>query len=189
MTSRDRRALVIGAVVVGAAVLGLRAAPWAVSRTLAARGELRQRVALLARAREELAAAPLLRDSTAVLTRALVALAPQLLSGGSAADANADLAGRVNLAVTRAPAKLERIDVLADSAGAARLARVRVHAALETDMRGLVAFLRTLEGQDAAVVVQELRVVARDPGSADRVPEVLKVEVTVAGWYLKGRAT
>lgn len=184
MTARDRRALVMGAVVISAAVVGLRVAPWAVRSAVTARAELRERAALLARAREEIADAPLLRDSAAVLTRALVGLAPQLLAGGTAAEAGADLSARVNLAASRAPGKLERVDGLADSVAAGRLGRARVRAALETDVRGLVAFLRAIEAGDPVLAVEDLRVVAPDPGSADRVPEVLKVEVTVTGWYL-----
>ncbi|HEV8265792.1 MAG TPA: type II secretion system protein GspM [Gemmatimonadales bacterium] len=191
MTARDRRALLLGAAVVGAAVLGLRVLPWAVRSAAGAYAELRERAALLARAREELAGVAVLRDSTAVLTRAVVALAPQILEGGSAADAGADLSGTVSLAATRAPAKLERLDALPDSTGAGggRLGCVRVHVALETDVRGLAAFLKAIDDGDAVLAVEDLRVVAPDPGSADRIPEILKVEVTVSGWYLKARET
>ncbi len=44
--------------------------------------------------------------------------------------------------------------------------------------------LRGVERGDAALVVSELRVTALDPGSSDRAPEVLRVELTVAGWFL-----
>jgi len=185
MTARDRRALVIGAAVIGTAVLGLRVVPWAVRRAVTTRAELREQAGLLARGREEITAAPLLRDSAAVLMRALVGLAPQLLGGGTAAEASADLSARVNLAASHAPAKLERVEGLADSAAAGRLGQARVRAVLETDVRGLVAFLRAIEVGDLVLAVEDLSVVVPDPGSTDRVPEVLKVEVTVTGWYLK----
>jgi hypothetical protein len=32
-----------------------------------------------------------------------------------------------------------------------------------------------------------LRVVAPDPASVNHAPEILKVELTVSGWYLEGR--
>ena len=77
--------------------------------------------------RSDLADAPLLRDSAGVLTRAVVSLAPKLLSGDTPAEALADLSGRLNLAASRNRAKLERTDQLSDSALACRLRRVRAH--------------------------------------------------------------
>jgi len=144
---------------------------------------------LLARTRDEMASLPRLRDSATVLSQALVALAPQVLSGSSAAEAGADLSGRMNLAASRAPAKLERMDALPDSNENGRLGRVRVHAALETDVRGLVALLRSIDAGDEVLRLEELRVEAPDPGMVARGPEILKVEVTVSGWYIKPRDT
>src|SRR5216110_3476061 len=109
MTSRDRRALVIGGLVIASAVVVLRVLPWTVRRMSVAHALLHERATLLARTREEMASVPMLRDSAAVLSQALVALAPQVLSGSTAVEASADLAGRVNLA-SRAPARVERVD-------------------------------------------------------------------------------
>jgi type II secretion system (T2SS) protein M len=185
MTARDRKALRVGGAVALAAFLLLRILPWGARGTARALGDLRQRAGLLAHARAELAGAAELRDSGAVLSRALVALAPRLLSGATAAEAAADLSGRLNLAAGRNQAKVERLDPVPDSAAAGRLRRARLHAAIETDVRGLVAFLRSVELGDAALTVMDLRVVAPDP-TAERGPEILEVEVTVSGWYLEG---
>ena len=89
MTFRDRRALLIGGLAVGLAVLTLRVLPWLIRRASMAYSQLQEHATLLARTREELATLTELRDSTAVLTRALVALAPQVLSGSTAAEAGA----------------------------------------------------------------------------------------------------
>jgi hypothetical protein len=169
-------------------VLLLRVLPWTVRRAIAAEAELRERAALLARARAALAEAPVLRDSAAGLAEALVGLAPQLLSGSSAAEAAADLSGRINLAAARHAAKLERVDQLPDSGRAGRLRRVRLRATLESDIRGVVGVLRAVERGEAALAVNELRIVAVDPNSRDRTPEVLRLELTVAGWFLVGPA-
>ena len=171
------------------AVLVLRIVPTTVQRATRAHAMLRERAALLARTREEMASLPKLRDSAAVLSRALIALAPHLLSGDTEAEAGADLSGRVNLAASRAPAKLERLDALPDSSGSERLGRVRVVAALETDVRGLVALLRSIDASEEVLRLEELRVQAPDPGMTARGPEILKVEVTVSGWYVKPRET
>ncbi len=189
MTPRDRRALLMGGIAIAVAVLGLRVLPWAVRLVTEAHAVLRERATLLARTREETASLPTLRDSAAVLSQALVALAPQVLSGSSPAEAGADLSGRMNLAASRAPAKVERLDPLPDSSGDGRLGRVRVHAALETDVRGLIALIRAIDAGDEVLKLDELRVEAREPGTVERGPEILKVEITVSGWYIRPRST
>jgi len=187
MTSRDRRALIMGGIAIGGAILGLRVLPWAMRRVADAHAVLRERATLLARTREEMASLPRLRDSAAVLSQALVALAPQVLSGATPAEASADLSGRMNLAASRAQAKVERLDPLPDSSGEGQLGRVRVHAALETDVRGLIALIRAIDGGDEVLKLDELHVEAPDPGAVQRGPEILKVEITVSGWYIRPR--
>ena len=187
MTGRDRRALVLGGAVVTGALLVLRVVPWGVRSVLGAEAGVRERATLLARARADLADAGVLRDSAVQLGQALVSLAPKILSGNSEADAIADLSGRVNLAVTSHQAKLERVDPLPDSLRAGRLRRVALRAAFECDVRGLAGVLDALEFGKVALSLRELRVTAVDAGSADKVPEVLRVEMTVAGWYLGNR--
>ncbi|HJS43587.1 MAG TPA: type II secretion system protein GspM [Gemmatimonadales bacterium] len=189
MTSRDRRALMRGVFAIGAAVFLLRAMPWAVRQERSGYAVLRERSALLARARDEMASLSALRDSAATLSQALVALAPRLLSGSSPAEAGADLSGLMNLAASRAPARVERIDPRPDSAGEGRLGRVRVHAVLESDVRGLVALLKSIDASDEVVELDMLHVEAPGALTAERGPEILKIEVTVSGWYIKPRET
>jgi len=186
MTHRDRRALTIGGGVLVAAVLVLRVLPWTVRSAVAAESGLRERASLLARARADLADAGVLRDSAAALSQGLVGLAPKILSGGSVAEAVADLSGRVNLAGSTYQAKLGRVDPLPDSAIFGRLHRVALRAAFECDVRGLVGVLQALAFGKAALAVHELRVTAIDVGSTDKNPEVLRVELTVSAWFLIG---
>jgi type II secretion system (T2SS) protein M len=190
MTPRDRRALLAGGIIVGVAILGLRVLPQGIRRASESHVVLRERAALLARTRVEMRALPALRDSAAVLSRALLALAPQVLSGATSAEAGADLSGRMNLAASRAPAKVERLDLLPDTSadGAGRLGRVRLHAALETDIRGLVALIRAIETGEEVLTLDELHVEAREPGVAPRGPELLVVEITVGGWYIRRKS-
>ena len=147
---------------------------WGEHHATGAQALLSERAVLLARTREELASLPKLRDSAAVLTRAVVALAPQVLSGSTSAEAGADLSGRMSLAASRAPARVDRVDPLPDSSGAGRLGRV-------------IAFLRAIDAGDEVLTLDELRIVALEPGAPERGPEVLKVEVTIGGWYIKAR--
>jgi hypothetical protein len=182
--ARDRRALLRGGAVVLAALFVLRVMPWVMRRAVVAEAELRDRAALVAHARADLETTPMLRDSAAALASAVVALAPELLSGSSAAEAMADLSGRMNLAASSSAAKLERVEPLPDSGRAGRLRRVRLRATIEADIRGLVGVLRAVERAKAALAVTEMRIVAVDPSASDRVPEALRAELTVAGWFL-----
>jgi hypothetical protein len=179
--------MVIGGLAVAAAVVTLRVVPTALRRAIEARAMLREHATMLARTRDDMASLPQLRDSAAVLSQALIALAPQLLSGSTEAEAGADLSGRMNLIASRAPAKIERLDPFPDSLGTGRLGRVRVHAALETDVRGLVAVLKAIESGAEVLRLDELHVEAPQPAGVERGPEILKVEVTVSGWYIKPR--
>jgi hypothetical protein len=176
--------VLVGGVVMGAAVLGLRVGPWAVTAALGARTDLHERATLLARARAEWAALPALRDSAAVLTRAFVGLAPRVVDGPTPVEAGADLAARLHYLAARAPARLDQVDPVPDSVTAGRLARARVQVTLETDIRGLARFLADLEGGDPLLIVERLEVVATDPAAADRRPEVLRVALVVTGWFL-----
>ena len=189
MTPRDRRALVLGGTTVLAAVLLVRVLPWTVRSALAAEAGLRERAVLLARARADLTDAATLRDSAAQLGQALIGLAPRILSGNSAAEAVADLSGRVNLAASGHQAKLERVDPVPDTLSRGRLRRATLRAAFECDVRGLVGVLEAVEFGKVALAVRELRVTALDAGSPEKNPEILRVEMTVAGWYLEGRET
>jgi hypothetical protein len=181
--------LIVGGLVIGTAVLALRVVPLGVRHTLAARMELRDRAMLLGRTRGEMALLPALRDSAAVLSQALVALASQVLSGSTATEAAADLSGRLNLAASRAPARVERLSPLPDSSSDGRLGRVRVQIALETDVRGLAAVLRAIGAAEEVLKLELLRVEAPQPAPVIRGPEILKVELTVTGWYIRPRST
>ncbi len=184
VTGRERQVVAIGGGVVLSAVLMLRVLPWIVRSAITAEAGLRDRGALLARARADLAEASGLRDSAARLSQALMGLAPHILSGNTAIEAVADVSGRVNLAAADHHATLERVDQVADSAQTGRLHRATLRATLKCDIRGLVGVLQALERGQAALTVKELRVEAVDPGSSETNPEVLRVEMAVTGWFL-----
>src|SRR5258708_30994083 len=100
MTIRDKRAVQLGLAAVLGALLLLRVIPWGVRRAAAAERELAANAELLARTQAELADQQPLTDSVAQVTHAVVALAPRILSGLSAAEAGADLSRPLNLAAT-----------------------------------------------------------------------------------------
>ena len=184
MTARDRRAIAWGAVVVVGALVVLRALPWAWHRAAAKHADLSHRALLLARAETELTQAQKLADSASKLSRELVSLAPTLLTGDGVQAAFADLAGRLSVAASESRAKVERVELLTDTASAGRLRRVSGKAALEGDIRGLTRFLATVESGVSLLVVNDLVVQAPAAFGPERGPEALRWEVTVSGWYL-----
>jgi hypothetical protein len=189
VTERDRRALVLGGLAVAAAVVVLRILPWGVRRVVAAERELGQRAALLGHTRAQLEQVGAMEDSVAQVTHAVGAVAPKLLSGNSRAEAGADLAARLNGIASRHQVKLERQDQRPDSGAAGWLRRMVVRVTVESDIRGIAGLLRALAAGDAALSVEQLNIVAADPGAPSTGPEVLKGELTVTGWYLEGRGT
>ncbi|HZH42403.1 MAG TPA: type II secretion system protein GspM [Gemmatimonadales bacterium] len=185
MTARDRRALLWGGGAVLAAVIVLRVLPFAIRTARAAEADLRERAALLARARADLASVDALRDSAGVLAHAVVALAPDLVADSTPGDAAASLATLLGLAAERHHLKVVTTGPVDADTVAGRLGRVRVHAQLQGDMRGLVGLVHALERGAPALAVQSMRVAAPAPATDGRAPEVLAIDVTVDGWYLR----
>lgn len=186
MTERERRVVWFGATVALGALVLLRGVPAAVRAGFRAEHALMQRAAFVAHARAELAQGQALLDWGPEVTQALSRLAPKILDGNTPAAAAADLGGRLNLLVAQHHGKLERTEELADSASAGRLRRVRLHIAVESDIAGLAGMLGALAGGDAALSVQEVRIVALDAGPGTSGPEVLKGDLTITGWYVGG---
>ncbi|MGH7644015.1 MAG: type II secretion system protein GspM [Gemmatimonadales bacterium] len=183
MTPRDRKALLLGGAVVLGAVLLLRVIPWGVRSVLALRARTLERVETLARARDALATAPALRDSLTHALGAVVALAPRLVDGRTAAEASASLSALVSMAARRHQVRLVRLDPVPDSAAGA-FRRVAVHAELEGDVRGLTRFLRAVETGDPLLTLPMLAVLAPDPLGRSPGPEMLRAEVDVTGFFL-----
>lgn len=184
MSPRDRRALGWGAaVVVGGLLLG-RVVPAAVRWWRGAEATLAERSTLLAREQHEIGTVAVLEDSAKTVQVAFIALAPEILTGGTDAEALADIEGRVSVIAGQHRTKVLRLDGIADSSSVARLKQARVTVAVESDWAGLVGFLKGLDDDPAAIGVQSLDVTAADPASSSARPEVLHAELELTGWYL-----
>jgi hypothetical protein len=134
----------------------------------------------------DLGALPALEDSAEALTKAVVALAPRLLSGHGNGEAMAELQGRLSYLAATSHLKLERVDPVPDSTTAGNLRRLTVDAVFEGDIRGAVALLAALTSDITAVVPLRVRVVASDPVSGPRSPEMLRLEMRLTAWALRG---
>jgi type II secretory pathway component PulM len=184
VTSRNRRALLLGAGMIAAAFVLLRVVPWGGRAMLAWRGRVAEQQGTLARERALLTAVPQLRDSLARALAEVVALAPRLAAVGSSAEASATLASLVSLGATQHGLKIVRMDPLPDSL-AGIFTQVAVHAELEGDVGGLVRMLRAMETGDPLLTVVALSVDALAPTAPRNAPQALHITLTIAGYALR----
>lgn len=178
--SRDRRALVAGAVVVLLLVAFARGLP-ALRRWQA---DVRDSSAALvqeaARARMMVARGRTTRDSLAARQQRFIALAPLLLRGETPAMGSATLAALISTAATAASVRLGPVQVrAADTATRGVFSRVGVRADITGDVRGVSAFLSTLERGPTLVAVRELTIAQLEPAAAADRAEALHVTVAV----------
>lgn len=186
--NRPRRAVLLGVAAVAGGWILLRAVPTAIVWVREAQEALETRRGALERLQSDLAGLDAIGDTTKALQARVVALAPRILSGASAAEAENDLGGRVTLATNRGLVKLTGTVSVPDSAVRGALRRAGVRASFQGDIRGLVATLRGLERDPGALLLDDLRILAANPQEAENVPEVLRVELTVRGWYQAKKA-
>jgi hypothetical protein len=184
VSPRDRRALVLGGIAVLAAVVLLRAVPWAARSVRVLRERATDATATLARARAVLDGVPALRDSLPPTLGAIVALGPKVLDGRSRAEAEAALTDLLAFTARRHRLRIVRLDPVPDS-GDRVFGRAAVHAELEGDIAGLTRFLQAVETEDPVLTVPALSVQALDPDARHDVAERLRIEATVSGLYLR----
>lgn len=165
LEGRDRRAVLLGAAVLGPALLWvlalgpyLRALDDAGGRLAAERRALRGDLELLASASEY----PGAFDAGA---ERLLAAAPRLMAGDDEGAAVAALAGYVRRMAQASGANLTRVEPAAgvDAGGGVRALPVGVTG--ETDLEGLLTFLQLLETGSKLLHVQELRMEAAAGGA------------------------
>lgn len=189
MTPRDRRALGLGAAVILGAVIALRVLPPVWQRVTAAEARLAALRMSVERGRADLSAFKALEDSTTQLVETVRSLAPWLVAGRSSSEAAAALAGHLSHVAVTQRTRLERSDLVADSARAGDLRRVTLDATLEGDIRGLTGTLGALASLAPVTEVTRLWVTAPDPGQATAGPELLRIELRIRGWYLGPEAS
>ena len=180
---RDRRALLIGVGVVVSALLAFRGVPLALRGIEELRDRAAGQTATLARVEDVVLRGPAVRDSLTEALHGIVSLAPELVDGTTAADAQASLSGLVSLLANRHALKVLRADALPDSAVGV-FHRVALHAELEGDVGGVTALLRSLETGAPLLTVSSLSLETPDPAPHPRTPEVLHLSADVSGYYL-----
>jgi hypothetical protein len=188
--------LSLGALVIAATLAGARGVPalreWSETSVASAR----EVVGEAERAQRGVMGAKALADTMRARSERFVALAPALLDGKSAATAGATLASLVSGAAAASDAKLGSVQVRADTAvrdssaeGRRTFTRVAVRASLTADIRGLSRFLLALERGLTLLSIDEISVTQPEPGADGTRPEMLHVEIVVAGLALTARRT
>ncbi len=179
--ARERRILALGLALMASAWLILRGAP-ATWHALEARHErVVQTEIALARARAALLAVPVARESLAVRAQRLVAYAPRLFAGATAAEAGAELSGWVGGQATLRRVRIVRENVDADSA-VPPFRRLTLRLEAEGDVVGLAAWLADLEHGPKLLALEELAITAPEPGAAPAQAERLRAELVLVGW-------
>lgn len=188
VSSRDRRALTLGVVGIVSAVVLVRGIPalrqWSEASVASAREVSQEATRAVASVR----AAGTLKDTMRARGERFIALAPVILDGSSTATAGATLGSIVSGAAAAADAKLGSIQVLPEAArrdSSGRIprafARVSVRASMTADIRGLSKVLLALERGPTMLSVEELSVTQPEPAGDGSRPEMLQVELVVAG--------
>jgi len=183
MTTRDRRAAVLGAVVIVAAVLGLRVIPAGVRRLGTLRADLRERVLMVARAEALVAAAPALSDSLREATARFVAVAPQLLPGTTAADATAEFSAYLAVLAEQTGLQVHALQPLARESEEV-FEVVAIRAEFEGRVEALAAFLRLVEGGTPVVVVRAITLRAAEPMQPGTQSATVQLDAEFVAWRL-----
>jgi type II secretion system (T2SS) protein M len=186
VSPRDRRALLSGGAVLLGAVLLFRVFPASIRKVQALHATTIERVAMAAEARDVLEAAPALHDTLTRTLAEFVALAPQLVDGGTVAEAGANLSALVSLASSRHGVRIVRMDPVPDSADGI-FRPVAVHVEAEADVAGLTRLIRAVETGLPVLSLQALTVQSPEPAARSDAPERLHLEATIVGWYLPKR--
>jgi hypothetical protein len=186
MSPKDRRAIVLGAVIVLPALIFI----WGVRPYRAAMAETRDELetARLALSREKaaVAAKPTAPGGQQFADSALVMVAPRLFEGRDDAIASAQLAAYLGTVARRSRVLMEDANTRPSTMSSEGIRTLRVEVRAESDIQGVATFLHNLETGSKLVRVDRLEI-SRVPGLEDKNGfETLSVAATIAGFAFTG---
>ena len=185
ISARDRRALLVCSLAVGAIVGAGRGIPAWRSWDADVRGGAAVQVRQLEMLEGGLALLPSLRDSVGARRSRLDSVAAMFVDGDSPALAAAALATIVSDLAEEGGVQVNSVQVRADSAWRSSVARVGVRVSATGDVTGLTDLLQQIEGHDLLLQVREMVVTQPAPTAPDHVPEALRLELLVEGLALR----
>lgn len=186
MTPHERNVVRAGVVIVAAGWTVLRGLPAAIEAERATRERIEAKAELLATGRADVASLDSLERAAHLVKGRVAAIAPLLLSGGSASEAASDFSAQVRAVLESQGARVNALQPMDDSATAGDLRRIRLRVELTTDLEGLFATLRALDLYPVIIRISLVRVVAND-GADGGAYESLSVELGLAALYLQNR--
>jgi hypothetical protein len=182
MSPKDRRAIVIGAVIVLPALFfiwGVR--PWRASMAQA-REELE--IARLALSREKAAVGTTRSspDAQRSADSALMMTAPRLFEGRDDAIASAQLASYLGDVARKSRVLMQDANTRPSAVSPEGIRTLKVEVRAESDIQGVATFLHTLEAGQKLVRVDRLEI-SRVPGLEEKNGfETLSIAATIAGF-------
>lgn len=186
LSTRDRRALILGVSTIAAIVVAARVLPaWRRWETTAQTSADAAAVGL-ARSRADILGQRVARDSLGARRARLDSLRTAWLDGDTPAAAGAALAGRVSREGERAGVTIGALDIRVDTAGDGVFIPVRVQATATGDIQGIANFLAGLETDRVDLSIRALSIDAADGAAAANQPELLKADLTIEGPWRRG---
>jgi len=181
LSSRDRRTLIVGVSAVGVLLALGRGVPTLVQWQSAQRAEAATISTDLAVARAGARLMPQLLDSLRSRQARLAVIDSAMLVGSTPAAAAAGLASALQDIADDASVKVSAMQLQADSAGTGGVVQVGVRVTAVSDVYGLLALLRALEGGRTLLAVRELAVTQPEPAAPASKQETLRLDVMVVG--------
>jgi hypothetical protein len=187
MTSRERRAIVMGAGVVlaGFAVISGRMYRDALA---SARDELATERATLARERVAVATARHNPQLQHIADSAMRAMRPRLFEGKDDVMASSELASYVGDVARRARVWLQDAGTRPATPAAEGVRTLRVEIRAESDLQGALLFLQGLERGDKLVRIDRLDI-SHAARSDEKDAEVLSIAATISGFAVSDSMT
>ncbi|HET9425495.1 MAG TPA: GspMb/PilO family protein [Gemmatimonadaceae bacterium] len=188
MSSKDRRAIVLGAAIVMPALLFI----WGVRPYRAALAETRDEleIARLALSREKAAVTTTRANPGAQRSAdsALMMTAPRLFEGRDDAIASAQLASYLGTVARRSRVLMQDANTRPSSTSPEGIRTLRVEVRAESDIQGITTFLHNLESGQKLVRVDRLEI-SRVPGLEERNEfETLSIAATIVGFAFEASA-
>lgn len=182
MSPKDRRAIILGAVVVLPALLFI----WGVRPYRAALAETRDEldIARLALSREKAAVTTTRAnpDAQRSADSALMMTAPRLFEGRDDAIASAQLAAYLGNVARKSRVLMQDANTRPSSLSPEGIRTLRVEVRAESDIQGITTFLHNLEAGQKLARIDRLEI-SRVPGLEDKNGfETLSIAATVAGF-------
>jgi hypothetical protein len=182
MAAKDRRAIILGAVVVLPALIfiyGVRPYQAAMAAT---RDELETARLALSREKAVVAARPTAPGGQQSADSALMMVKPRLFEGRDDAIASAQLAAYLGSVARRSRVLMQDANTRPSASSSEGIRTLRVEVRAESDIQGVATFLHNLESGQKLVRVDRLEI-SRVPGLEERNGyETLSIAATIAGF-------